>query len=391
MIRKFSTFYVGQVDWENIGIEGKPVDGRRYSNDHLISAFGQALVMARSMDFWGYDTLWLAEHHFQHEGYGCIPNILMLSIHLAHQTERLRFGCAFNIAPNWHPLRLAEDYATADILTGGRVTFGVGRGYQTREVETFGSPLLDAEANRDLFEEQVETILMAFNEESFSHHGKYYNIPPNVQYRGYDLKEITLVPRPIHPLEVWQPIVSSTPRGMDFMAKHGMKGIVTWSDELGEGRLVKYRDANAAHGQELELGEGLCIAFSVYLDDSRKKAMRAARPYFEENMKIYAPLRMVRGLTDEQIESLAGPLAASTADLPTIEKAAQSHVWLCGSAEDVIADLKEFEKKYPGVEHISVTSAIGTPGSVILEQLERFATEVMPAFIPTSKDTLGEP
>ena len=175
------------------------------------------------------------------------------------------------------------------------------------------------------------------------------------------------------------------------MAKHGMKGIVTWSDELGKDRLVKYRDANAAHGQELELGEGLCIAFSVYLDDSRKKAMRAARPYFEENMKIYAPLRMVRGLTDEQIESLAGPLAASTADLPTIEKAVQSHVWLCGSAEDVIADLKEFEKKYPRVEHISVNSAIGTPGSVILEQLERFATEVMPAFLPTSKDTPGEP
>ena len=58
----------------------------------------------------------------------------------------------------WHPLRLAEDFATADILTGGRLIFGVGRGYHTREVETFGSPLLDQPANRALFEEQVEIV-----------------------------------------------------------------------------------------------------------------------------------------------------------------------------------------------------------------------------------------
>jgi len=74
----------------------------------------------------------------------------------------------------WHPLRLAEDYATADILTGGRVVFGVGRGYHSREVETFGAPMLDAEANRDLFEEQVDIIMKAFTSESFSHRGKHY-------------------------------------------------------------------------------------------------------------------------------------------------------------------------------------------------------------------------
>jgi alkanesulfonate monooxygenase SsuD/methylene tetrahydromethanopterin reductase-like flavin-dependent oxidoreductase (luciferase family) len=57
-------------------------------------------------------------------------------------TENINIGCGFNIMPTWHPLRLAEDYAMADILTGGRVIFGVGRGCHTREVETFGTPLL---------------------------------------------------------------------------------------------------------------------------------------------------------------------------------------------------------------------------------------------------------
>src|SRR5438445_7861175 len=120
----------------------------------------------------------------------------MAAVHLAHLTTRLRIGCGFNITPMWHPLRLAEDYATADILTRGRVVFGVGRGYHTREVESFGNPMLDAEANRELFEEQIEIILKAFRQESFSHQGKRYTIPPEVPYRGYPLKEIQHVPRP---------------------------------------------------------------------------------------------------------------------------------------------------------------------------------------------------
>jgi len=91
-------------------------------------------------------------------GYECIPNVLMAAVHFAHLTRRLRFGCGFNITPVRHPLRLAEDFAVADVLTGGRVTFVVGRGYHTREVETFGAPLPDQPAKRELFEEQVEMI-----------------------------------------------------------------------------------------------------------------------------------------------------------------------------------------------------------------------------------------
>src|SRR5215467_11107274 len=68
----------------------------------------------------------------------------------------------------------ADDYAMADILTGGRVIFGVDRGYHTREVETFGSPLMDQAANREMFEEGVDVIFKAFAGKPFSHKGKYY-------------------------------------------------------------------------------------------------------------------------------------------------------------------------------------------------------------------------
>ena len=108
-----------------------PADSRRYSNDRLIQSLETAGEVAELMDELGFYALWMAEHHFQREGYECIPNTILLGTHLASRTERLKFGCAFNIVPMWHPIRLAEDYAMADILTDGRLIFGVGRGYHS--------------------------------------------------------------------------------------------------------------------------------------------------------------------------------------------------------------------------------------------------------------------
>ena len=177
MIRSFSASYAGHVVDDNLGFQGTPANDRTYSNERLSQAFDWALDFSQHLEGLGFDEFWMAEHHFQPEGYECIPNLLMLGLYLATQTKRLKFGCGFNITPMWHPLRLAEDFAMADILTNGRVVFGVGRGYHTREVETFDAPMLDGDANRELFEEQVEIIVKAFTQESFSHHGKHFNIP----------------------------------------------------------------------------------------------------------------------------------------------------------------------------------------------------------------------
>ena len=258
---------------DDVGYAGTPVNDRFFSNGHLATAFDKAEAIATLADRLGFDTFWMAEHHFQPEGYECIPNLLLFNVHLAHLTKNVRLGCAFNIAPMWHPLRLAEDFATADVLTDGRVVFGVGRGYHTREVETFGAPLLDQDANRELFEEQVEIIFKAFNEPSFSHHGKYYDLPPDVPYRGYQLKDISLVPRPKHlPVECWQPIQGGTQRALDFMAKHHIKGIIGGGVAEGgvmDDVMVNYRAALARHGREMEVGGDLSVGFHCYLADTR--------------------------------------------------------------------------------------------------------------------------
>ncbi len=384
MITKFGTLFAGHVDLEDMGWTGTPVNDRWLSDEHLATVFDKSQAMAELMDRTGYSTLWFAEHHFQREGYECIPNILMLAVHLAHLTENVKFGCGFNIAPMWHPLRMAEDYATADVLTGGRVIFGVGRGYHTREVEVFGAPMLDADANRELFEEQVDVIFKAFNNESFSHHGKYYQIPPDVPYRGYDLKEITLVPRPVNlPVECWQPIVSASPRGLNFMAKHGIKGIIGGGAAPGGAAqqvVHAWRDTLAEHGKETELGGDLIMGVSFHIAETEAKAIEEARTYFEENMKMFAPLGFVRGLTDDQLSALGDPARAPFAGLPTLEQAVESGSWLCGPPDLIAEKLLRVQEMYPGLEEVNMGNVIGTPQSVILEQLDWFARDVMPNF-----------
>ena len=387
MITKFGSLFAGHVDFEEMGFDAPPVNERRLSDEKLAGVFDKSEAIILKMEELGYDTFWSAEHHFQHEGYECIPNLLMMYVHFAHLTKSLKFGCGFNVNPMWHPLRLAEDYATADILTEGRVIFGVGRGYHSREVDTFGVPSTasDNDANREMFEEQVEIIMKAFNRESFSHQGKYYTIPPEVPYRGYTLKEITLVPRPrTLPVETWQPIVSASQRAMDFMAKHGIKGIIGGGAAAGGAQdqvIQQWRDTLAKHGRETELGTDLVIGYTISIDKTQEKAINQARSFFEENMKMFAPLGFVRGLSDKQIADLAkGSASARGAGLPTLEEGVKAGSWLCGPPDQIKETINDLQNRYPGLEEINVGSVIGTPQSVILEQLEQFGKEVMPEF-----------
>ena len=269
---------MGQIELDNIGLSGTPADERRYSDERLREAFATARGVAQLMDELGYDVLWTAEHHFQREGYECFPNLIQLGLWLATQTKRLKFGCAFNVLPMWHPIRLAEDYAMADIVTDGRVIMGVGRGYHTREFETFGAPLLDADANRQLFEEQLQLLLQCFNQQSFHHKGKYYECPPPVDYRGYRLKDITVVPRPRHlPVEIWMPIASG--KTIDMMARYGLKAMVTLNGEKILDDVIRaYHAACLQHGQKRELGKTSSGARAFFWQAARRRQSGTLSP-----------------------------------------------------------------------------------------------------------------
>lgn len=382
MIRKFATVFAGHVDLPERGQNTTPLNDRRFSNEHLSTIFAKTEAIAEVMDQGGWDTLWLAEHHFQHEGNEVIPNLLMMAVHLCHLTKNLRIGCGFNITPMWHPLRLAEDYAMADILTKGRTIFGVGRGYHTREVETFGAPMLDQEANRTLFEEQVEIIFKAFDNERFAHKGKHYTLPPEVPYRGYTLKDLTLVPRPVHrPVETWQPVVSASARGLDFMIKHGIKGAVGGGAATMEtGPITGYRDAAARAGKDLKLGEGVMIGIVIHLADSKAQALREIVPLYEEHVKMFAPLNFMPGMTKDQIAAVARRGGWDAAGVPPVEHYMKSGAWFAGTPEELVAHLRWLEERFPGLEHVNLSTPMGTPEAIMLEQYRRVTAEVMPKF-----------
>ena len=388
MLKYFGSLYAGHVDLGDIGLDATALNDRRFDNDHLITIYDRVEQMVKVMDDLGYHSFWMAEHHFQHEGNEVVPNLLLLYVHLAHLTKQLKFGCGFNINPMWHPLRLAEDYATADILTNGRVIFGVGRGYHSREVDTFGVPSTnsDNDANREMFEEQIEIIMKAFNEESFSFKGKHYTLPPEVPYRGYTLKEITLVPRPKHlPVETWQPMVSASQRAMDFMAKHDIQPIIGGGAVTGgpsDDVIQRWTDTLAKHGRtDVQMGSRLVLGLPTFIADSEKDAIGQARKYLEEDMKMFAPLGFFRAFTPEMIEALGDPKRAPAAGLPTMEDAVAAGSWLCGTAEQITERIMEIQDKYPGLEYMHVgCNRMGVPLDVMIEQLERFGKEVMPKF-----------
>ena len=377
MIKRFSVLYVGQVELENVGLDGTPADQRRYPNERVVQAYDNSVALAKHMDQLGYYCMWTAEHHFQREGYECLPNLILLGVHLAGLTQRLKFGSAFNVVPMWHPLRLAEDFAMADILTGGRLVFGVGRGYHSREVETFGAPVIDNDANKELFEEQMEIIFKAFNEDSFSHHGKHYTLPAKVPYRGYELEEITLVPRPIHrPVEMWQPIASG--RTLEYIAGKGIKGMVALTGELLVEQMFRsYQEYAALAGRQLALGQDMGLGLGFCIDETQAAAIAKVRPYHDERYKWFAPFGFVR-YTDSQGRPWGTPGAPSR--VPSIEEGVEQNVWLCGPPSLVIDRLREMEQKYPGLEDIILHWPEGMPWPEFRDQLTLFDGEVMPAF-----------
>jgi alkanesulfonate monooxygenase SsuD/methylene tetrahydromethanopterin reductase-like flavin-dependent oxidoreductase (luciferase family) len=377
MIKRFHVLYVGQIALDNIGLDGTPANERRYPTERLAEVFWTARDTARLMDELGYYAFWTAEHHFQHEGYECLPNLVQLGLWLATQTKRLKFGCAFNVLPMWHPIRLAEDYAMADIVTDGRVIMGVGRGYHTREVETFGAPLIDADKNREYFEEQLQLLLKCFNEERFHFKGKYFEAPPPVDYRGYKLTDITMVPRPKHrPVEVWMPVASG--KTIDMMAKYGLKAMVTLNGEKILDDVVRaYQAACAQHGQQKQLGQDMIWGAGLYLARDQEEAIRKVEPAHDERYKWFAPFGFVR-YADEHGRTWGTPGAPSRT--PSLRDGVQQKAWFCGTPGQVIDGIKSIEAKYPGLEDFMIHWAEGLSPAEFGDQLRWFARDVMPAF-----------
>ncbi|MDX6685646.1 MAG: hypothetical protein QOF86_1774 [Baekduia sp.] len=278
----------------------KTPSGQRVIDGSLADLHGsaarlQAAQVRRAVlaDRVGFDYYWLTEHHFGIEGAELSPNPIQVGTAIAALTKRIRIGQLANIVSFHHPLRLAEQLAILDNLSGGRAEVGLGRGYQGREAETFGysygSTVQDQEKNRAFHEEAVEIIIKAWTEDSFSYHGQFFSIPPTwtkwnhaqaiayleeggagpdvnevfniaaadsysmsgppITATGTTLRELSVFPQPFqkpHP-PLWSPLNSE--RTIRWAATEGLNGnFIFESDTALKPKVDLYMEATAAAG-----------------------------------------------------------------------------------------------------------------------------------------------
>ena len=205
-------------------------------------------------------------------------------------TKNIKIGCGFNIAPMWHPLRMAEDYTTADWLTEAG-SFGVGRGYHTREVEVFGAlamtrtPTASSSRSRSNSSSNRSTSVRSRTRAS------YTIPPPQVPYRGYELAEINAGAAPEDAARrVLAACISASARALDFMARHNIKESSAAAPRAARTRRWCTRFARRAPAPD---GRPSWVAISAsgsfYIADSVEQGIKEATPFFEENIKMFAP------------------------------------------------------------------------------------------------------
>jgi alkanesulfonate monooxygenase SsuD/methylene tetrahydromethanopterin reductase-like flavin-dependent oxidoreductase (luciferase family) len=183
--------------------------------DHATEPYPHRDVHARvtaeieEADRLGFDTAWVAEHHFSNQ-YGIMPDVFAYMGYLAARTARIRLGTAVVTVPLYDPVRVVENMAFIDILSGGRVTLGLGSGYRPYEFEGFGR---DFEARRDVQEEAIDLILALIHRRRVRHAGAHFRATIEGEYELFPVS----VQRPHPPLFM----AAGTERSMAYAASHG--------------------------------------------------------------------------------------------------------------------------------------------------------------------------
>lgn len=330
---RFGLFCSAQADNSELG----PESGQGFRDYFDFNVEAEAL---------GYHASFSVEHHFT--GWNQVSATLTLLACLAMRTTTLRLGTAVMVLP-WHnPVLLAEQAATLDLISGGRLDFGIGKGYRHNEFKGFGIPHAEAEAR---FDEAIEVIMRSWTSRSrFSHHGRYWQFedivvePPTAQ-------------RP-HP-PVW--VAAASPASIRRAAARGFNLILdqyAGPDAIGE-RIALYRSEREAKGCSFDPMQ-VTVARQLYVakDKADKEAALARQAKYTQ--RTVAVSRAPDGSPGSHVLAYAGTAGATEANA------------LYGTPDEVCGMLDALNNA--GVEYVLLTMSGGK------EQLRRFAREIMPEF-----------
>ncbi|MBM3138636.1 MAG: LLM class flavin-dependent oxidoreductase [Chloroflexi bacterium] len=352
---------------------------------------------AQAADRLGYASIAFTEHHFHVEGFELSNNPVLLDLYVGLQTERIRVGQLGVVLPAQNPIRVAEDIAMLDHMTGGRAHAGFARGYQRRWVDTMAQHLHgihgatpgqhDAidQANREAFEEHFRIVKAAWADGLLEYRGRYWQIPPagtpweleatanwGGGVRDGVVTQVGVVPKPLqrpHP-PIFQPFASSE-RTIRWCAREGVTAILPPMHPSLEERLFEvYAEEAQAAGRTLAPGEGLGVLRDVIVADSDAEAYRAWRHGAAFcGAAWFAPFHfgdvLVKPGTEERL---------------TPEEMMELGLVLVGTPETVTRQMETLRARLP-VQWIFAWQYNGlVPHEMILRSLDLFATRVMPRF-----------
>lgn len=289
--------------------------------------YSRALERIHVMDQTGYDAVWLAEHHFS--TYSVSPSVHMIATHVAAKTTNLRIGTAVSLAAFYHPLRLAEEIALLDVLSGGRVNWGAGRGFDRVEFEAFG---VTREDSYPRFHEAIDIVLQAWQTERLTYKGKFHSY-----------NDIEVLPKPLqkpHP-PTW--IAASSPEAITWAAEKGYSILMDpHSSHLEIGRKREYyRTELEKHGHSIsgrDTPMARLIAIAPTQDEARAVAMAGAEWMFQS----YIDPKLNHIQSDHR--SLEG--RAEGQEIGSAERYLQDII-IYGTPESVADKLAQLEQEIP--------------------------------------------
>ena len=340
-----------------------------------------------------WDSIWFTEHHLNHEGMESCANPLMLCTDIAARTKQIRLGQACNVITFWNPIRLAEDIATLDNLSNGRVEVGVGRGIYGREALHLNieADVKDQAKNKRLFEETLTIIKKAWTEKFFNHQGEFYTYPapdfiwqhdmspPNedfVDLKTNKLKKIGVVPRPYqkpHP-PIWQ--VVDSPSSIKRAAELGINCIM-WIPTVKalKKRFEIYKNAKSeVEKKDIPMGEGISLVRDMFVAETMEDAKKLAG----EQMVNY--MRWVchwRGLGNHMDPDEELPRTKGKLDLLNYDFLHKRNM-LFGTPDYVVKKIKELQSEL-NLQNLQVWSSMpGVKHEDAMRSIKLFNDEVIP-------------
>ncbi len=322
-------------------------------------------------DTLGFDCAWLAELHF-FKAFSIMASPLIVATAIAQRTKNIRLGIAVNLLPLYHPLRSAEDGATVDILSNGRLEFGVGRGAIPIHFAGFN---VSREESRERFEESLAIIQKAWTTESFAHDGKYYQIP-----------ETSVVPKPLQTPHPPIRIAANSPDTAVFAGKaHYPIFVASVTNPLPRmfEQVAGYRRAWAESSMptyhEAPATPDVSTMFFLHPGESLTQVRGDVEPsldnYFHSVSAMVRAGARPQG-TDESYRYLQDVQKA--VENITFEKITETMA-VFGSSRECIARVKALHKELRMNELICWFNPGGlVPHEKVLAAMSRFATEVMP-------------